>query len=211
MKSRSHRCELLICGVYVGLEAQDHHAHKRFPELLAFALNNRIRRLLEPPEQLIAKLGLKPSDVVMDFGCGPGFFTIPLAKAAAKAIAADVSSRMLERTASNAKKSNIAVGLLMTDGTSINIEDESVDLIFLNHVFHEIADRPKVLGEFLRIMKRFGRLAIVERTRGGLFAWMPGPPIIDQTEVTRELERAGFKLARTTSHGNDSIIIGKKP
>lgn len=193
------------------MESQDHHAHRRFPELLAFTLNNRIRRLLEPPEQLIAKLDLKASDVVMDFGCGPGFFTIPLAKAAAKIIAADVSSRMLERTASNAKKSNVAVDLLMTDGTTIKVGDKSVDLILLNHVFHEIADRPKVLGEFLRIMKRFGRLAIVERTRGGLFAWMPGPPIIDQTEVTRELERAGFTLTETISYGNDSVIIGKKP
>jgi ubiquinone/menaquinone biosynthesis C-methylase UbiE len=196
--------------VYVGLEAQDHHVHRRFPERLAFTLNNRIRRLLEPPDRLILKLGLRASDVVVDFGCGPGFYTIPIAKVAARTIAVDVSSGMLERTASNAKKNNVAVDLLMTDGTAIKLGDESADLIFLNHVFHEIADRPKVIGEFLRIMKRSGRLAIVERTRGGIFAWMPGPPIIDQTEVTREFERAGFKLAQTISHGNDSIIVGKK-
>jgi len=185
--------------------------HRHFPERLAFTLNNRVRRFLEPPDRLILKLGLRASDVVVDFGCGPGFYTIPIAKVAARTIAVDVSSGMLERTASNAKKNNVAVDLLMTDGTAIKLGDESVDLIFLNHVFHEIADRPKVIGEFLRIMKRSGRLAIVERTRGGLFAWMPGPPIIDLTEFTRELERAGFKLAQTITHGNDSIIIGKKP
>jgi len=177
---------------------------------LAFTLNNRIRRFLEPPDQLIAKLGLKASDVVMDFGCGPGFYTIPIAKAVAKTIAADVSSGMLEKTTSNAKKNDVTVDLLMTDGTAIKLGDGTVDLIFLNHVFHEIADGPKVLSEFLRIMKRSGRLAIVERTRGGLFAWKPGPPIIDQSEVIQELERAGFTLAQTISHGNDSIMIGKK-
>ena len=192
------------------MEAQDHHVHRRFPERLAFTLNNRVRRFLEPPDRLILKLGLRASDVVVDFGCGPGFYTIPIAKVAARTIAVDVSSGMLKRTASNAKKNNVAVDLLMTDGTAIKLGDESVDLVFLNHVFHEIADRMKVIGEFLRIMKRSGRLAIVERTRGGIFAWMPGPPIIDQTEVTRELERAGFTLGRTISHVNDSIMVGRK-
>jgi len=193
------------------LKPHNHQTHKCFPELLAFTLNNRIRRFLEPPNRLIAKLGLKATDVVMDFGCGPGFYTIPIAKVVAKTIAADVSSRMLEKTASNAKKSNATVDLLMTHGTAIKLGDESVDLVFLNHVFHEITDRPKVLGEFLRVMKRSGRLAIVERTRGGLFAWKPGPPIINQAEIIEELEQAGLSLAETIAHGNDSIIVGKKP
>ena len=178
---------------------------------MAFTLNNRIRRSLEPPDQLIAKLGLKATDVVMDFGCGPGFYTIPVARAMAKTIAADVSSHMLERTVSNAKKNNVAVDLLMTDGTAVKLDDGIVDLIVLSHVFHEVADRPKVLSEFLRIMKRSGRLAIVERTRGRLLAWTPGPPIIDQATIVQELERAGFRLTQTIPHGNNSIVIGKKP
>ena len=193
------------------MKAHNHQTHKRFPEGLAFTLNNPIRRFLEPPDQLIAKLGLKASDVVMDFGCGPGFYTISIARTVTKTIAVDVSSRMLERTASKAKKNNVTVDLLMTDGTAVNLGDGIVDLILLHHVFHEIPDRPKALGEFLRIMKRSGRLAIVERIRGGLFAWIPGPPIIDQTEVARELVRAGFTLVPAIAHGNDSIIFGKKP
>ena len=192
------------------MELQDRHVHKRFSEKMAFTLNNRIRRSLEPPDRLISKLDLKPSDVVMDYGCGPGFFTVPLAKVASRTIAVDVSPRMLDIAASNARKSGATIELLRTDGTEIKLEDGTVDLIFLNHVFHEIADRSRVLGEFLRIMKRSGRLAIVERTRGGLFAWAPGPPIIDQAHVVQELERAGFTLAETIPHGNDSIVIGKK-
>lgn len=160
-----------------GSDTRDHRRHRRFPERLAFTLNNRVRRFLEPPDRLISKLNLRSSDVVVDFGCGPGFHTIPLARIASRTIAVDVSPRMLEKTTSNAKKNDVTVDLLMTDGTAIKLGDGTVDLIFLNHVFHEIADRPKVLSEFLRIMKRSGRLAIVERTRGGLFTWKPGPPI----------------------------------
>ena len=193
------------------MESQN-HTHKRFPEKLAFTLNNTIRRFLQPPDQLVSKLNIRPRDVVVDFGCGPGFFTVPLARIAGKTIAVDVSPRMLERAASYAKKSGVTVQSLTSSGTEIKLGDNSVDMVFLNHVFHEIEDRSIVLGEFLRIMRPSGRLVIVERTRGSrLFAGKLGPPIIDQTAVTREIERAGFAFAKTIPHGNDSIIIGQKP
>jgi SAM-dependent methyltransferase len=197
--------------VYDELDSQDHHAHERYPETLAFTLNNRVRRFLEPPDRLISKLGLKATDVVVDFGCGPGFYTIPIARFVARTIAVDVSSHMLDKTVSNAMKNHVTVEALVSDGTAIKLDDGIVDLVFLSHVFHEVADRPKVLSEFLRIMKRSGRLAIVERTRGGLLAWVPGPPIIDLAEVVQELERAGFALTQTIPYGNSSIVIGKKP
>lgn len=192
------------------MSTHSHEAHRRFPERLAFTLNNRVRRHLEPPDRLISKLNLKPSDVVVDFGCGPGFYTVPLARAVSRTIAVDVSSGMLERTASSAKKSGVTVEVVRSDGTDLKLGNDSVDVIFLNHVFHEIADRPRVLSEFLRILKRSGRLAIVERTHGGPFAGRLGPPIIDQAEVIRELELAGLALAETIPHGNDSVMIGKK-
>lgn len=186
--------------------------HKRFPESLAFTLKNPIRKFLQRPEKLISKLSLRPSDVVMDFGCGPGFFTVPFAKVVAKTIAVDVCSRMLEKAASNAKKCGVTVELLKSDGTEIRLADESVDLVFLSHVFHEVENKSRVLNEFLRIMKPSGRLVIVERTRGNrLLGGKLGPPIIDQMEVIREMERAGFRFAQTIAYGKDSIIVGQKP
>ena len=193
------------------MDAQDHHSHKRFPERLAFMLNNRIRRFLEPPDKLILKLDLRATDVVVDFGCGPGFYTIPIAKIVARTIAMDISPRMLKKMDSNARKNGVTVDLLVTDGTEIKLEDQSVDLIFLNHVFHEVVDKRKVLSEFLRVLKRSGRLAIVERTRGGLLSGRVGPPIVDQMKVVQVQERAGFSIIQTTAYGNDSIIVGKKP
>jgi SAM-dependent methyltransferase len=211
MESNSYRCELLICGVCIGLESQGEHVHKRYPERLAFTLDNRVRRFLEPPDRLVSQLGLKATDVVVDFGCGPGFYTIPIARVVTRTIAVDVSSHMLERTVSNAKMNHVTVEALASDGTAIKLDDGIVDLIFLSHVFHEVANRPKVLSEFLRIMKRSGRLAIVEKTRGGPLAWASGPPIIDQNELIRELEQAGFRFTQTIPYGSNSIVIGKKP
>lgn len=188
-----------------------HRRHRRFPDRLAFILNNPLRRFLHPPEQLIAKLDVGPSDVVLDFGCGPGFLTVPLAKIASKTIAMDVSPQMLERAASYAWKIGVSVEFVKSDGKETRLGDESVDIILLSHVFHEVDDRPRVLSEFLRIMRPSGRLVVVERTRrGSIFSQIFGPPIIDEMEVIRELERAGFAWAETIPHGRDSIIIGQK-
>jgi ubiquinone/menaquinone biosynthesis C-methylase UbiE len=185
--------------------------HKRFPERLAFMLNNPLRRHLSPPENLIAKLEIGPEDVMVDFGCGPGYFTVPLARIARKTFGVDVSSGMLERAAAYAKKKRVDIGLIRSDGTRIDLSDGSVDGILLVHVFHEVESRAKVLGEFLRILRPAGRLLIVEKTRGGRMLGKLGPPIINEAEITDEISRAGFATVHTIPAGNDSIIIGKKP
>jgi len=187
------------------------HAHKRFSDKLAFFLNNPIRRKFSPPERLIEKLGVQPNTVVLDFGCGPGFFLVPAARAAGKAIGVDVSARMLERAAKYAKSSNVPVELIESDGKSIKLPDNSVDLIFLVHVFHEIDDKLLVLKEFLRILKPSGRLAIIERSKD---SWMSqrklGPPVVDVSKVAAQIVQGGFTSNETLQFGTDSIILGRK-
>lgn len=200
----------------IGLNAQreqlgDHHCHKKFPERLTFMLDSPIRRVLHPPERLTSQLGIGSRDVVVDFGCGPGFFLIPIARLTGKAIGIDTSPRMLERAARKAKKKHVTVELLQSDGTEIKLADESVDLILLNHVFHEVENKPKVLGEFRRILKLSGRLAIVERTHGTSNFWeIAGPPVIDEKEFTSEIEQGGFALTRKIAYGDSSIAISQK-
>lgn len=187
------------------------HSHKRFPEKFAFVLNNRIRRFLNPPDRLISKLEIQPDDVVMDFGCGPGFFTIPLARMAAKTIGVDVSPRMLEKAFSNAQKNGVRIEPVLSDGSEIKVEDKSVDLILLIHVYHEIEDKQKTLREFSRILRESGRLAIVEKIRGGnIFSRRFGPPIMTEEQVVRDIRLGGFTVNRRIPYGNDSIFVAQK-
>lgn len=184
---------------------------RKIPEKLAFTLDNPIRRFLDPPERLIEKLGINPDDTVVDFGCGPGYFLIPLAKVARRAIGVDVSPRMLKKASTKAKKEGVSIELLQSNGTDIRLEDNSADLIFLNHVFHELDDKPTVLGEFHRILKPSGRLAIVERTRD---SWRLlsnlRPPVVDEKKLINEIQQTGFRFAQTITHGNASIVISQK-
>ena len=174
-------------------------------------MNNPIRRRLLPPEKLVAKLGIESKDFVVDFGCRPGFITIPLAKVAGKAIGVDVSPRMLERADHYARRAHVSVELLESDGSELKLTDKSMDLILLNHVFHEVENKRGTLREFIRVLKPSGRVAIVEKTRGGgIFSSKFGPPIIREEEVTQELGDAGFNDVHAIPYGKDSIIIGTK-
>jgi ubiquinone/menaquinone biosynthesis C-methylase UbiE len=189
----------------------NHHTHKRIPNRLTSVLNNPIRRRLSPPERLISKLDISPRDVVVDFGCGPGFFLIPLAGVATKAIGIDVSTPMLERAASYAKKNKVTVELLQSNGTDVRLQDNSVNLILLGHVFHEVEDEQRVLKEFLRVLKPSGRLVIVERTRPNrMLPATFSPPTVNEMEVVEQIQRAGFAFSQTIPYGKDSIIIARK-
>lgn len=188
-------------------------AHRRFPDRLAFVLSNPLRNYFSPPDRLISKLDIGPKDVVVDFGCGPGFFTVPLAKIASKTIGVDISPRMLEKAASYAKRSGVTIETVESDGTRIKLPNDSIDLILLAHVFHEVEERSRVLGEFLRMLKPAGRLVVVEKTQGNgvLSRFGLGPPIINEGDIIQELTQAGYALSTAMPRGKDSIVTTKKP
>jgi len=140
----------------------------------AFFLDNPIRRWFQPPSELIEKLAIGSNMVVMDFGCGPGFFTVEAAKKAKRVIAVDLSPEMLRKAQKKAEKEGIKnVEFLQSDGTKIQLEDDVVDLIFLVTVFHEVGESRKVLAEFRRVLKPGGRLVIVEIVKKGIFPSAP--------------------------------------
>jgi ubiquinone/menaquinone biosynthesis C-methylase UbiE len=167
--------------------------------------------MLYPPTRLIAKLNIEPNSVVLDFGCGPGFFLIPLAKVTANTIGVDVSPPMLKRAEAYAKKSGVTVQLLQSDGTNIGLPDSSVDLVALIHVFHEVENKSSVLREFSRILKASGRLAIVERTvPGGTVPLRFGPPVVNEAAINEQLRQSAFVLGQSIPDGRDTIFIAKK-
>jgi ubiquinone/menaquinone biosynthesis C-methylase UbiE len=158
----------------------------------AIFLDNPIRRWIQPPSGLIQKLGINPNDFVMDFGCGPGYFTIELAKEAKSVVAVDLSPEMLkkaQRKAENAGVKNIR--FLQSDGKTIQLNDNQVDLILLVTVFHEVSDSETVLKEFGRILKPTGKLAIVEVIKKGLFAFAHKQ---NPENLKAEVEAVNFKL-----------------
>ena len=68
------------------------------PSWLAFVLNNPLRKLLQNPEKILKGL-VQEGQTAVDLGCGPGFFTLPLARMvgeSGRVIAVDLQSKMLD-------------------------------------------------------------------------------------------------------------------
>lgn len=68
--------------------------------------------------ELIGKLAIHPTDVVVDYGCGPGFFTLELARRAQTVIAIDLSAKMLQKAKNKAAKAGAQnIRFLQSNGT----------------------------------------------------------------------------------------------
>jgi ubiquinone/menaquinone biosynthesis C-methylase UbiE len=185
------------------------HSADRFSSSRAFELNNPFKRLLDhTPQQFIKLLEIRPDWSVVDFGCGPGFFSIPFAKVATRVVAVDAQPEMLRKAESYARKSNVKVEFAESDGTSIPLSNDSFDLVFLNLVFHEISEKKRALSEFWRILKPGGKIAIREKQESTL---LPGPPMIPYALLRLHLEDSRFIDVRNLGEKGKRIALGVKP
>ena len=69
------------------------------PPILAKTLDNFVRQFFHDPQKIL-KSYVKTGMTVLDFGCGPGVFSIPIAKMvgpSGRVIAADLQPGMLEK------------------------------------------------------------------------------------------------------------------
>ncbi|MDX2512841.1 MAG: methyltransferase domain-containing protein [Desulfobacterales bacterium] len=144
--------------------AQSHNSHV-CPHKFAFMLDNWIRRLLQNPEKIL-KGYINPGDTVMDVGCGPGFFTIDMAKMVGpegRVIAVDLQAKMLTATLKKAARKGVAGQVVAHQCEADRIGfDEQVDFILAYYMVHETSDPPAFFKEAKAMLKESGRLLVVE-------------------------------------------------
>ena len=187
----------------------EHKQERPYPASLSFLLNNPIRRWLQPPSELLDKLEIKSTDVVIDFGCGPGYYTFEIAKRAKQVIAVDISNEMLTKVQTKATKTNVKnIQFVQSDGKNIQIGDQAVDMLLLVTVYHEVHDHKVVLKEFNRILKSESKLTIVEVVKESRF---PGAPVQDSDALKAEIEGSGFfKLEKTIPYKRYAVFVFAK-
>ena len=84
--------------------------HRVCPASHAGWLSTPLRRLVQNPERILRGL-VSEGDTVIDLGCGPGFFTLPLARMAGETgsvIAVDLQPEMLEQLRQRAERAGLA-------------------------------------------------------------------------------------------------------
>jgi ubiquinone/menaquinone biosynthesis C-methylase UbiE len=178
----------------------------------AHKLDDPQRKVWLPPEQVLGALDLRPGMVIADIGAGSGYFTFPIAESAVnirKVYAVDVQPQMLailksRIPASQTEKISPVEG--RADATSI--PSVSCDLALLANLWHEIDDRSAALRECRRILRRTGRVAILD-WRADLPS-PPGPPVehrISDEAAAAELTRDGWKVTYRGNLGAYSYLL----
>jgi len=137
----------------------------RMPETLPGEMEFR-EWLREHADEVLKIVGIRKGQTILDYGCGPGTFTIASARVAGeqgKVYALDVRQRALERVGEEAKNEglrNIVTMLADSSRMDISLEDESVDVVVVYDVMHDISDRGRLLEELHRVLRRDGFLSI---------------------------------------------------
>ena len=131
----------------------------------AGGLDNSVRRILQNPHKILSPF-IRKGMVVLDLGCGPGFFSIEIAKMlldSGKVIAADLQNGMLERVTKKIKATELEQRIVIhkTQEDRIGVT-ENVDFVFAFYVIHEVPNQDKLFEELKSILKPCGQIYIAE-------------------------------------------------
>jgi ubiquinone/menaquinone biosynthesis C-methylase UbiE len=139
--------------------------HRVCPHTMACMLDNPFRRLVQSPNRIVGPF-IQPGDTAVDLGCGPGFFTIDMARlvgANGRVIAVDLQSQMLAHVRRKALKRNVMDRIELHQCASGSLElTAEADFILAFYMVHEVPDAAGFFKETRKILKKGGHLLIVE-------------------------------------------------
>ena len=171
----------------------------------AGSLDTKFRRLWQNPRKILGPY-IDQGMTVLDFGCGPGYFTIDMAKMVGKTgrvIAADLQEGMLQKLKDKIQGTELekCITLHRSEANKIGLS-ENVDFALVFYVVHEIVNQEDFFKELASIIEPNGQVLIVE------------PPFhvskSDFLQTIRKAENAGFKSDEGPKGFLNKTVILKK-
>ena len=135
------------------------------PVEYAGSLDNPIRKLIHKPHRILEAY-ISKGMTVLDLGCGPGFFTIEMAKLVGetgRVIAADLQQGMLDKVAGKIRGTDLEqrIELHKCQDDMIGIS-KKVDFVLAFWMVHEVTDQHRLFEELKSVMNPGGRIWIIE-------------------------------------------------
>ncbi len=133
----------------------------------AGGLDNRIRRWFQNPRKILRSY-IEEGMTVLDFGCGPGFFSVPMAQMVGESgqvIAVDLQEGMLQKLRDKISGTELEnrIRLHKCEENKIGLS-ERVDFILLFYMVHEVPDKNIFFQEIGTILKPHGHILLAEPT-----------------------------------------------
>jgi ubiquinone/menaquinone biosynthesis C-methylase UbiE len=157
---------------------QNEKSHGVCPVESAGILDNFVRKWIQNPRKIMRPY-IEDNMTVLDFGCGPGFFSIEIAKMlkrSGEVIAADVQEGMLDIIRKKIKGTEYEQKIILHKCEEHKIGlSKQVDLVLAFYSIHEVSDKERLFKELVTTMKADGQIFIVEpkfHVSKKLFLWM---------------------------------------
>jgi len=122
----------------------------------------KLRDFFLPRLNILKEVGIKPGFNVLDFGCGPGSYIVPLAKLvgeSGKVYALDIHPLAIQRVQDIASKKQLANVETILSDYQTGLPDNTLDAVLLYDAFHHLSDPDVVLKELHRVLKPDGILS----------------------------------------------------
>jgi len=155
-------------------------------------------------EAFLEDIGIKKGEVVLDFGCGAGHYTIPAAKVVSKegkvyAMDKDIESiHKLMGIAKTKGLKNIIPLHTKSEESKINLEPESIDVVLLYDVIHLVGknntstvdDRKKLYKDVYRITRKNALISVYPSHL------TTHTDVTSKEEIKKEIEETGFSFEK---------------
>ena len=138
------------------------------PPWIGYFLLNPLRKLFENPDKMLGQF-VRDGMVVLEPGCGMGYFTLPLARMVGpegRVVAVELQGKMLSVLGRRASKAGLSdrIELRQAGAEGLDVEDLSgeVDFAAAIHLVHEIPDQTSFFTQVWKALKPGGKLLVVE-------------------------------------------------
>jgi ubiquinone/menaquinone biosynthesis C-methylase UbiE len=161
------------------------------------------------PETIIDQIELGNGMKIADFGCGTGYFTFPMAKKASPdgvVWALDVLPQKIETVESQAKLSGITniitkrVNLENEKGSTL--PKESIDWVILVNMLFQNGDKDAVLTEAKRVLKKTGKILLIEWDEKNLLIGPKEELKISKEEMIKMIEKNNLETVKEIEASN---------
>jgi ubiquinone/menaquinone biosynthesis C-methylase UbiE len=151
------------------------------------ALTFRIRDFFSPRKDIVKEVGIKEGFHVLDYGCGSGSYVTAVAELVGKSgkvYALDVHPLAIEMVKKIVSKNKLTNLDTILSDCKTGLPNDSIDVVLLYDVFHDLTDPNCVLEELHRVLKPKGILSLIDHH-------------MKENEIVQNLTNAGlFRMLR---------------
>jgi len=187
---------LLLHLWFDGARDGDMASRKAFVYVL-FNCARPARHAWAKPDDIVAFMGLRRGDAVVDVGSGPGYFTFRFARVvgpAGRVLATELNPFMIDFVQREAKAEGLTnVETVLSPPDAIGVPDASVDRAFMTQMFLDIEGiyglehRRKLYGSVLHALRPGGTFTVCEPPN-------PAFPGLTAAQMADRLVAYGFRV-----------------